>query len=480
MLIHSGCVSVTPDERFPDVARAIDERAGQRVQWRLGGPEDDRADTFVADLLSRPLTADAAVQVALLRSRDLQAVYEDLGIAQADLVHAGLLRNPDLAGFFRFPDSGPRAVNWNIGLDFWLDIFVVPLRKRIAGTELDAAILRVTGAVLHKATAVRKAYAQHRADLVVLEQQRALAEFAQVAAELMSRQSNLGNVSELDRARQSALTEAAMLELDRAESAAAISREELRRLLELTAEDTRWSIEGTGSLKEFARGLPPADAEAEPLVAAALEKRVDLALLAREVELLRLGLEMDRKWFLAKGSVGVETEGSSDGVQATGPHFNVELPIFHQHQALYARREAQTRQAENRLAAARGAARAEVRIAAQRMALARRSAERYEAALLPARRRVSALTQAEYNSMIVGVFNLLAVKEEETRTAIEYARVTNDYWTARADLERAIGVRLPDLPAATPPQETPPPAQAPPQPAPPSQIADPHAGHRSR
>lgn len=454
----TGCVSVTPDERFPDVQSQIDDRFGPamtRVHWRLGTQEDLQVDAFVNDLLARPLTPESAVQVALLRSRDLQAVYEDLGVAQADLVHAGLLKNPDLAGFFRFPDSGPSGVNWNVGLDFWLDIFLVPLRKRIAGAELDGALLRVTDAVLDKATQVRRAYFQYLADQQVLAQQRTLVEFAEVAAELAKRQQAQGNIADLDSANQQAAAEESGLALDQAEAAARISRETLRRLLDLTDSDIAWTLD------ESVAALPTADPDAEALVAASLEKRVDLALLGREIELQRLGLELDRNWFLAKGAVGVETERSSDGIQGTGPHFNVELPIFHQHQAAYARREAQIRQAEQRLAGQRGAARAEVRIAAERMALARRTTDRYERSIVPLRQKIVGLTHAEYNAMIVGVPDLLSAKSVETRVGIEQARAVQDYWTARADLERAIGVKLPDLPVAAP-SSAPMPTAAPP------------------
>lgn len=474
-----GCVSVTPDERFPDVARAIDERTAQRVHWRLGTPEDERVDAFVEDLLSRPLTPESAVQVALLRSRDLQAVYEDLGVAQADLVHAGLLTNPDLAGFFRIPDSGPRGVNWNVGLDFWLDIFLVPLKKRIAGAKLESSVLRVTDAVLDKATQVRRAYFQHLADRRALGQAQALAEFAGVAAELSRRQLAQGHVRDLDLANEQAAAEDAGLALDQAEAAARISRETLRRLLDLSDSELAWTIDESGA------SIPAVDPDAEALVATSLDKRVDLALLVREIETQRLGLELDKKWFLAKGSVGAETERSSDGVQGTGPHFNVELPIFHQHQALYARREALIRQAEQRLAAGRNTARAEVRIAAERMALARRTAERFERSIVPIRRRIVGLTQAEYNAMFVGVLDLLKAKEDETRTAVAHVRAVQDYWTARADLERAIGVKLPDLPTPTAPAPASPDAMPDmpgmSRPAEPSAVpaASPHRGHQT-
>ncbi len=456
----SSATSVAPAERFPEVQRRIEGRLGPsmtRVHWRVGTSEDQEVDAFVAGLLSRPLTPDTAVQVALLRSRDLQAVYEDLGVAQADLVHAGLLKNPDIGGFFRIPHDGPGGVNWNVGLDFWLDIFLVPLRKRIACAELEASLLRVTDAVLDRATQVRRAYFQCLADQRVLGHQGAVVEFAQVTAELAKRQQAQGHIADLDLANDQAAAEEVGLALDQAETAARISRETLRRLLDLTDSGIAWTLDD--SFAAIPRS-PTADPDVEALVATALDKRVDLALLHREIELQRLGLELDRKWFLAKGAVGFETERGGDGVQGTGAHVSFELPIFHRHQAVYARRMALIRQAEDRFAGRRGAARAEVRIAAERMALARRAAERYERAIVPLRHRIAELTMAEYNAMIVGVPDLLAAKAAETRAAVDQARAVQEYWTARAEVERALGVKLPNLPALAP-SSPPPPNSAP-------------------
>ncbi len=450
--VFVGCVSVTADERFPEVQSQIVDRLGpeaSRIHWRLGTAEDEQVDSFVSELLGRPLTPETAVQVALLRSRDLQAVYEDVGVAQAELVHAGLLTNPDLAGFFRIPDSGPDGVNWNVGLDFWLDVFLVPLRKQIAGAELDASLLRVTDAVLEKATEVRRAYFEYQADQRVLVQQQALVEFTEVAAELAARQQALGHITELDLAREQGTVEDVGLGLDQAHAASRISRETLRRLLDLTESEVPWTLD------ESFVAIPSWDPDPDALIATSLDRRVDLALANQEIALQRLGLDLDKKWFLTKSSVGIETERSSDGVQGTGPHLSVELPIFHQHQAVYARREALIRRAEDRLAAQRGAARAEIRIASERMALARRVVLRFERSITPLRQRIVGLTQTEYNAMIVGTPDLLAAKSKETRAAIDAARAVQDYWSARTELERVLGVRLPGENRAAPALPTP-------------------------
>ena len=54
----------------------------------------EAARARVQALLRRPLTADAAVQVALLNNRGLQAAYNELGLAETALVQASLPPNP--------------------------------------------------------------------------------------------------------------------------------------------------------------------------------------------------------------------------------------------------------------------------------------------------------------------------------------------------------------------------------------------------
>lgn len=46
------------------------------------------------ELLSIPLSAESAVELALIDNPGLQAAYHGLGVAEADLVQAGRLRNP--------------------------------------------------------------------------------------------------------------------------------------------------------------------------------------------------------------------------------------------------------------------------------------------------------------------------------------------------------------------------------------------------
>src|SRR5207247_7082962 len=126
------------------VSAAVEARSGKRVVWHLGTERDAHVAQEVQALLQDTLTIDGAIQVALLNNRNLQALYAELGVAQADLVQAGLLKNPVFDGAVRFlvGGGGPAKVDLDVALDF-LEIFYLPLRKRVPAARLEETNLRV-------------------------------------------------------------------------------------------------------------------------------------------------------------------------------------------------------------------------------------------------------------------------------------------------------------------------------------------------
>ena len=109
-----------------------------QISWNNGTELDKEASEKLHSLLKRKLTADDAVQIALLNNRDLQAVYSDLGVAQADLVQAGLLGNPIFDAAVMFPVSGGGQPDLELGAAMnFLNIFYIPLRKRVAAARFE-------------------------------------------------------------------------------------------------------------------------------------------------------------------------------------------------------------------------------------------------------------------------------------------------------------------------------------------------------
>lgn len=142
-----------------DVQSAVHQRIGERIASRQEASANEEVATAVRALLRQPLTADRAVQIALLNNRELLATLEDVGVASADLTEAGLLKNPVLDVSARFPDRAPSGSNLEFGLvQDILDLLMIPLRKKVAANELNRAKLRVGDEVLKLAGEVKTAF----------------------------------------------------------------------------------------------------------------------------------------------------------------------------------------------------------------------------------------------------------------------------------------------------------------------------------
>ncbi len=161
----AGC-TVPVTGGFSDVQNLVGERMEYRLHWYQGTPEDAEVAIRVQAMLAEELSVSSAVMIALLNNRDLQAIYEELGVAQADLVQAGLLRNPVFFGQVRFPEGGGSGTNTELGFAFdFLDLLLLPARTNLAGLEFEAAKRRVSAAVLDLVAEVQSAYYMLQGDL---------------------------------------------------------------------------------------------------------------------------------------------------------------------------------------------------------------------------------------------------------------------------------------------------------------------------
>jgi cobalt-zinc-cadmium efflux system outer membrane protein len=434
----TGCASTSPKPAFDGVASAVEARSGHRVAWDAGTQEDAQVERAVRGLLARELSPDDAVQIALLRNPTLLATYEELSLAQADLVQAGLLKNPvfGVAGVPSEHDTLSPAVIGSVAVDF-LDLLTLPARKTIAGAQLEAVKARVGDAVLELAARVRVAYFEVQAAGQSVAMHRTIADAAGASGELARRQRDAGNASELDAANQVALAEQAQLDLARAEGEVAATRERLTRLMGVWGGETRWRV------PERLPELPAADGALEHLESLAMTQRLDVAAARREVEVLGRTLSFVRSTrFTGPLQAQVELDPMSDGRLALGPGIALAVPLFDQGQATVARVEATLRQSQHRLDAVALTARSEVRSARDRVVLARRVVERYRASLVPMRERIVTLSQEQYDAMLLGAYQLIAAKQGAVRAYGEYIDAVRDYWIARSDLERAVGGRL--------------------------------------
>jgi len=101
-LVLAGCASLSGDGGLKPVQQAAEQHLGKTVQVLKSEADQNAVGDRVGELLAKPLSADSAVQIALLNNRGLQASFQELGIAEAELVQASRLPNPG----FRLRSSG--------------------------------------------------------------------------------------------------------------------------------------------------------------------------------------------------------------------------------------------------------------------------------------------------------------------------------------------------------------------------------------
>ena len=189
--------------------------------------------------------------------------------------------------------------------------------------------------------------------------------------------------------------------------------------------------------------LPAADPDPAGLERRAIEQRLDIGAARFGVDLVGRALALKRgtRFFPVGIEVGLNQEKDTDGTRLRGPQLAIALPIFDTGAASIARLEAEQRRAQRQLEQLAIEIRSEVRLARDRLIGSRALVETHEGTLLPKRREVLEQTLLHYNMMLLGVYDLLLARREETEAGQAATAARRDYWIARVRLERAVGGR---------------------------------------
>ena len=435
----AGCAQVPRKGGFEDVRRMVEARGDYRVVWNQNLPEDREAQQLVDRLLENELTVDSAVQVALLNNARLQATYEELGVSQAEVVQAGLIRNPAIFGSIRFPDVSSAANNLEFGIvQNFMELLMLPARQKIAAARFEQAKASVAYDVLSVVSEVEAAYFEVQGASNIRNVRSRIAEATAASFEFARRLHEAGNISELSLATEQGQYEETRLRLAESDILVLTARERLNRLMGL------WGTRIDWQMPSRLPDIPTQEIPLEKLEALAVANRLDLESARREIDVLAqtLGTTVTWRW-IGDMEVGVSAERDTDRTWAIGPELAVELPLFDQRQAKIAQGEALLRQQVNNLTALAVDARSEVRTLRNKLVMQRYLVDHYKKVIIPLRERIVTLTLEKYNYMLVGAFDLLLAKQQEFDTYAKYLEAVRDYWTIRADLRKAVGGRLP-------------------------------------
>ena len=435
-LLLAGCASFSPDGGFGKVSQLTQERTGQGVALQRSPEDAQIAQNRVAELLQAALTADAAVEVALLNNRGLQAKFGDLGIAESELVRAGRLKNPSLS-FGRMSGGGGVEIERTVLFDI-LGLLTMPMAKEVGQQRFEQAQYQAAYDAVSLAADVRRAYFDAVAAQELAKFYEQVKETADVSNELAKRMLQAGNFNKLAQMREQAFYADATAQLARAQHQAAAQREKLIRLLGLYGEQLNFR------LPQRLPELPKQVIEPQNAEQTAMDKRLDVQMAKRAAETTAKSLHLTNATRMVNVlDVAYKNKSESGAPRANGYEIELELPLFDFGSTRAARAQATYMQAVNRTAEVAVNARSEVREAYSAYRTAYDLAQHYRDEVVPLRKRISEENLLRYNGMLIGVFELLADAREQVAGVTGYVQALRDFWVAETNLQTALTARSP-------------------------------------
>lgn len=451
-ILLTGCAKFSADGGMEDVARdvrrEVGPEAGRNVIKIASIERAQQAKEQVAILLAEPLTADRAVQVALLSNRDLQAAYNDLGISEAAYVQASLPPNPGIS-LMRVAGTGVANFEFRLIEDI-LSLFTLPRRTAIAAEHFEHSRHQAVETTLRLAADTRRAHIR----VVAAQQQVGFLDQARAtvdqAVRLNAKLGETGGGDQLDLAELAAFYAELSAKVAQARLTARRERETLTRLMGLWGGDVSFQLPAE---------LPPLPGKPETLATVeveAINRRVDITMARHDVAALAksLGLTEATRYVSMLQLSGIFSNETANPLTNTntditraGGQIDLQIPIFDTGEARLRSAREQYLRALNRLAAKAVNARSEARSAYDTYRGTYDIALFYRDRVLPLRGIVSREISLRYTNgalvsegMRVDLFKYLT--DARTRITANAAALDarRDFLLAAADLQAALSI----------------------------------------
>ena len=434
-LMLAACKTFSPDGGM-DVAANL---AGQELDKdvvAIRTPDDaSSARARVQHLLKRPLTADTAVQIALLNNRGLQAAYNELGIAEATMVADSLPPNPKLS-ISRIASAIEVEIERKIVADI-LALATLPARAEIAQDRFRQAQLRAAERTVRTVAEARRFYyravaSRQLAGLLVQAQSAAAS-----AARLATRLGESGALNKLDQAREQVFYAEVTAQFADARQRAASDRERLIQAMGLWGNDLAFKL--PASLPT----LPPRLRSLSTVERDALRRRVDVQIARIEVETLAksFGLSQATRFInvLDLGAIAKTTRSAEGEVnRQRGVEVELQVPLFDFGETRLREAEQTYMQAVNRLAERAINVRSEARDAYRNFRSTYDIAAHYQREVLPLRKIISDEMMLRYGAMQVDVYSLLTEQRQRIASNMAAIEAQKNFWLAGTDLSAAM------------------------------------------
>jgi outer membrane protein TolC len=448
-LALSGCATFSPDGGMTVVADVAGETLKKDVISIRTTDDAEEARNAVQRLLRGSLTVDMAVQIALLNNRGLQASYNELALAEANMVQESLPPNPTFSIFRIAGDSALEAERQVVGNI--LALSTLPFRSEIARQRFQQAQLRAAEETLRLAAEVRRTYFRVVAANELVGLLTDAKSTAESTAQLASKLGQTGALNKLDQAREQVFYAETTAELATVRQDATSSRERLIRLLGL------WDGDLGFRLPQKLPDLPRRPLSLPGIEVDAVEYRIDLQIARIELAALAKSLNLTEatRFVTLLDVAGVDRntrDPNGTTFRERGFDVQFQVPIFDGGE-VRVRQAAETyNQAFNRLTEKAVNVRSEAREAFKAYRSAYDIAGYYQREVLPLRKIISDEMQLRFGSMQDDVFAVLTearLRIASLRAAIEAKR---EFWLAQSELKTAVngGVGAPQTQTRSP------------------------------
>lgn len=435
-LALAACQTFTPDGGLTVASDIAAKELRKNIVSIQTGDDASMASARVRHLIGRPLTADAAVQIALFNNRGLQAAYNELGIAEAVRVRQSLPPNPQVS-VLRVSGSIETELERQIIGDI-LALVTLPARSEIAGGRFRQAQLAAALETLRAADRARAAFYRAVAANQSVELLMQAESAAGASAQLAKRLGETGALNKLDQAREQSFHADVANRLAMARARASSERERLVRTLGLSGADLNFTLpKSLPPLPSRVSRMPQVEQEA-------LNRRIDLQIARIELDLLAksYGLTAATRFVnvLEGGYADKVKDDKETGLHSHSRGFTVtfEIPVFDFGETRVREAEQAYLHAANKLAEMAVNIRSEARDAYRGYRSSYDIAARYQREILPLRKAISDEMMLRYGAMQVDVFSLLTDARQRIAANAAAVDALRDFWLASANLSATI------------------------------------------
>jgi len=435
LLFFCGCSTISQKEAFDSVNQLTIERGEKNLQWIKTPQEAARVDERVHLLLSEPLTQENTLRIMLINNRALQQTYEKIGVAQSELVEAGLMRNP-LLGYSIGRGNGTTASTLSVEVAF-LDLLWIPLRRELGGLALEEMMFSVGDTVLRSARDAKKSYIEARIAEEKATLYRSILKSHEASFQLAVRQYTAGNLPKRDMLKIQESYERARIESITLSRENAAAREALNKILGLYGGQTHYTF----SSEPLIRREP---AVSEPgLEKQAITHRLDMRSAMKSVDYAAAQAGYSEKTRLvSEWELSIESEKTAGEKRFNTFGIKLPIPIFDFGQARVSKTQALYNQSVHRLYETAVNIRSEVREGYAQLRYTYDIAHSYDEVIVKSNQQILEETQLFYNGMLDGIYELLEDQRRYGEAKMEALNALGAYQKAQADLEYTMGGKL--------------------------------------